>query len=149
MHIFTCRAHDKVTCTKSWSSWKGVFTSRLRFSFICFCKRCFDESFRFILSRSISVSFLKHSENTHRSVKNNVLRHFGINTLFVPRFHGPVVVVTTYNDRALKSHAFRCNLTLSRRHEHFSRTGTFLEGNSTFSAFRSAHEFRIRSFTGT
>ena len=29
-----------------------------------------------------------------------------------------------------ESHAFRCNLTLSRRHEHFSRIGTFLVGNS-------------------
>ena len=28
-----------------------------------------------------------------------------------------------------KYHAFRCNLTLSRRHEHFSRIGTFLTGN--------------------
>ena len=31
-----------------------------------------------------------------------------------------------------ESHSFQCNLTLSRRHEHFSRIGTILAGNSTF-----------------
>ena len=30
-----------------------------------------------------------------------------------------------------ESHAFRCNLTLSRRHEHFLRIDTFLEGTVT------------------
>ena len=58
--------HDKVTftCTTArkvgHASWKDVVTSHRRFSFIFFCKRCFDESFRFISNRSISVSFLKH-----------------------------------------------------------------------------------------
>ena len=36
------------------------------------------------------------------------------------------------NAKTLKSHALRCNLTLSRRHEHFSCIGIFLVGNSTF-----------------
>ena len=65
VHIFTCRARDKVTFTCTTAPKVGhlgkiFFTSHRRFSFICFCKRCFDESFRFILNRSISVSFLKH-----------------------------------------------------------------------------------------
>ena len=105
VHIFTCRARDKVTftCTTARKfGHLGKMFSHLTFVSLSFffCKRCFDESFRFILSRSISVSFLKHpSKNTHRSVKNNVrLSYFGINTLFLPRFHGPVVIVTTCNE---------------------------------------------------
>ena len=55
-------------------------------------------SLSFVSGKEVSMSHFVLSQNTHRSVKNNVLSHFGINTLFLPRFHGPVVVVNTYNE---------------------------------------------------
>ena len=94
VHIFTCRARDTVTftCTSARKvGHLGKMFSHLTFvslSFFFSAKRGFDESFRFILNRSISVFFIKP---------------FTFTCPLAPRWRiGPPHVLSIYTCRALQ-----------------------------------------------